>query len=131
MANGQQPAAASAQQLTPQQFAARVRAKYPGAYDDLSDTDLTQKVLTKYPEYSDMVSMPTGGQATDSGPMSASERRAVPFTSGQSMPGSFEGHLENIAQWAPGSFGEIYGGVRDVMSGDIAGGLHRIIGGVG
>ncbi len=44
-----------ADKMNPQQFAATIRAKHPGAYDDISDTDLTQKVLTKYPEYSDMV----------------------------------------------------------------------------
>jgi hypothetical protein len=32
----------TSQLLTPEQFAARVRAKYRGAYDDLSDADLTQ-----------------------------------------------------------------------------------------
>ena len=40
---------------TVQQFAARIRAKYPGAYDDLSDQDLTHRILAKYPEYADMV----------------------------------------------------------------------------
>src|SRR5208283_3322384 len=38
-----------------QQFAATVRAKFPGAYDDLSDADLTSKITTKYPQYKDMV----------------------------------------------------------------------------
>jgi hypothetical protein len=38
-----------------QQFAATVRAKHPGAYDDMDDATLTQKVLAKYPQYQDMV----------------------------------------------------------------------------
>ena len=35
-------------------LAQMIRSKYPGAYDDLSDTDLEQKILTKYPQYSDI-----------------------------------------------------------------------------
>jgi hypothetical protein len=31
--------------------AAKVRKKYPGAYDDLGDATLTKKVLAKYPDY--------------------------------------------------------------------------------
>ena len=37
------------------QLAAKIRAKYPGAYDDLSDADLEQKILVKYPQYQDLV----------------------------------------------------------------------------
>jgi hypothetical protein len=33
--------------------AAKVRKKYPGAYDDLGDATLTKKVLAKYPDYCD------------------------------------------------------------------------------
>jgi hypothetical protein len=48
-------AAASAQgdifdQLV-RECAAKVRKKYPGAYDDLDDASLTKKVLAKYPKY--------------------------------------------------------------------------------
>lgn len=32
----------------------KIRAKYPGAYDDLSDAQLTQKIIAKYPQYSDL-----------------------------------------------------------------------------
>jgi len=37
------------------QFAKRVRDKYPGAYDKLSDADLVNRVVTKYPQYKDNV----------------------------------------------------------------------------
>ncbi len=37
-----------------QTIAQRVRAKYPGQYDDLSDTELETKVLAKYPDYKDL-----------------------------------------------------------------------------
>jgi hypothetical protein len=51
MANGET-------QLTAEQFAAKIRAKYPGAYDHLQDQELTAKVLKKYPEYGEKVMAP-------------------------------------------------------------------------
>lgn len=33
------------------EFAKRLRSKYPGAYDSLSDSQLVQKVVDKYPDY--------------------------------------------------------------------------------
>jgi hypothetical protein len=41
--------------MNPQQFAAKIRAAHPGAYDDIKDEDLTSRVLQKFPQYSDMV----------------------------------------------------------------------------
>src|SRR5258706_15994025 len=41
--------------MTPSEFANKIRTKYPGQYDDLSDTDLTSKILSKHPQYNDMV----------------------------------------------------------------------------
>lgn len=38
-------------------FASRIRSKYPGAYDQLSDTELTQKVIAKYPQYKEQVKL--------------------------------------------------------------------------
>ena len=35
-------------------LAAKVRAKYPGVYDDLDDAALEAKILAKYPEYADL-----------------------------------------------------------------------------
>lgn len=32
----------------------KIRAKYPGDYDDMNDAELTKRVLAKYPEYSDL-----------------------------------------------------------------------------
>lgn len=52
---------AEGDKLTPQQFAAKIRTKYPGAYDSISDDDLTSKIIAKYPEYGEHVSAPTGG----------------------------------------------------------------------
>ena len=44
--------------LNSKECAAKVRAFYPGAYDDLDDATLTKKVLAKYPTYCDVSSSP-------------------------------------------------------------------------
>jgi hypothetical protein len=36
-------------------LAGKIRAKFPGAYDDLSDDDLGKKIVDKHPEYKDLV----------------------------------------------------------------------------
>ena len=43
----------------PRTLAQRVRAKFPGSYDDLDDYTLEQKVLAKYPQYSDLPQTPS------------------------------------------------------------------------
>lgn len=47
------------------------------------------------------------------------------------MPGSFEGHPENIGEYVPRTAGEMAGGVKDILRGDIAKGAHRVISGAG
>lgn len=37
------------------EFAKRLRTKYPGAYDSLSDAQLVQKVVNKYPDYKEHI----------------------------------------------------------------------------
>lgn len=59
--------------LTPAQFAARVRSKYPGDYDDLDDETLTAKFLTKYPVYKDMLAAPTAAEQPPNGSQTAPE----------------------------------------------------------
>lgn len=56
----------------PSTLAGKIRAKYPGAYDNLSDSDLEQKIIAKYPQYKDMAtpaapssSVPTGASIAD------------------------------------------------------------------
>lgn len=39
-------------------LAQRIRAKYPGAYDDLDDAALEKQVLVKHPEYADLAAKP-------------------------------------------------------------------------
>lgn len=38
----------------PSELVTQVRAKYPGAYDDMSDAELEKSILAKYPQYADM-----------------------------------------------------------------------------
>lgn len=47
------------------------------------------------------------------------------------IPGSFEGHPENIGEYIPRTAGEVGGGVTDIAHGDIAKGAHRVISGAG
>lgn len=54
------------QQMTAQDFAQSVRAKYPGSYDHLSDADLTSKVVAKYPQYKSVI--PNAGLADPAAP---------------------------------------------------------------
>lgn len=44
--------------LTVLELGQRVKAKYPGQYDDIPDVDLGRKVKAKHPEYSDFVDVP-------------------------------------------------------------------------
>src|ERR1019366_3893121 len=53
-------------------LASKVRAKFPGDYDDLSDDDLGKSVITKHPEYQDLV------QSTD--PLTQQTQSAAPAT---------------------------------------------------
>jgi len=47
----------------------------------------------------------------------------------QAVPGSFEGHPENVGEYIPATAGEVAGGAADIGRGDLAKGTHRIIGG--
>jgi hypothetical protein len=44
--------------LSPDDFATRIKAKYPGMYDDLDNTTLTRRILSKHNQYKDMVDLP-------------------------------------------------------------------------
>lgn len=54
------------------QFAQRIRAKHPGAYDDLNDQTLASRVIAKYPQYADML------RPEDAVPMAAGAQPGVP-----------------------------------------------------
>jgi hypothetical protein len=62
--------------FTVEQFAARIRSKYPGAYDALPDAELTERVLTKYPQYASSVRrVPAGPPAAVVAPSFLGEAR--------------------------------------------------------
>lgn len=114
---------ADQQQLTVGQFAAKVRAKYPGAYDSVSDSDLTQKVLAKFPDYAPMVNI--NAPEPLKGATFAERLRNA------SNPSSFEGKPENVGQYVPESGGQVLSGLGDILHGDFARGGHKIISGIG
>ena len=45
-------------QPSQQTLAQLIRAKNPGAYDDMDDTTLESKILAKFPQYSDVPRTP-------------------------------------------------------------------------
>lgn len=51
--------------LSVQEFAARIREKHPGSYDDIPDAELTRKVVNKYPQYQSVLSTEAIGGAAD------------------------------------------------------------------
>lgn len=98
---------AAAPQLSPQDFAAKIRAKYPGAYDSLSDTDLTAKVVAKHPEYQSVVAMPSAAaQTPDSGdaPIAGAYKQA-----GKSLVGGVGDAVKSLL----GMPGQIYHAFSD------------------
>jgi hypothetical protein len=44
--------------MTPQEFATKIRQKYPGSYDGVPDEDLAKRVIAKYPVYASQVKFP-------------------------------------------------------------------------
>lgn len=61
------------------QLVVKIRAAHPGAYDDMDDATLTKRVLSKYPQYSDLaapaVQRPNPGMTEQ--PMSGPEKFAA------------------------------------------------------
>lgn len=91
------PDGTAVQPITMADFAGKVRAKYPGAYDHLSDSQLTGKIITKYPEYKDQIS---GMAKTDfEKERTEGERGFIPAVE-RSMPGLFAGPNESDASKA-------------------------------
>lgn len=98
--------------MTPQQFSQMIRSKYPNGvtadgikYSDLSDEDLTQRVLNKYPSYKSQVKFePTNNDVS---------------TSGSSNPISdFSAGFEEAVSERAGSISEEIGRAKD---GEISG----------
>ena len=47
--------------MTPQEFAAKIRTKYPNAYTSIDDETLARKVVEKYPQYASQVTFEVPG----------------------------------------------------------------------
>lgn len=92
--------------LTSQQFAEKIKAKYP-QYAQVDDATLAQKVLAKYPQYQSSVS--DAGQATpqdyDSFPSTKLQVPADSAIAQPQSPGFFQGLSEDLSGTNPQSIG--------------------------
>ncbi len=48
------------QKLSVEDFARKIKAKYPSVYDDIPDVELAERVVRKHPTYADSVDLPQG-----------------------------------------------------------------------
>lgn len=62
--------------MTPSEFAAKIRAKYPGAYDKVDDVTLSKKIVEKYPTYTNQVQF--DAQPTQPGQITQTEQLGSP-----------------------------------------------------
>jgi len=69
--------------MTPSEFAKTIRSKHPGSYDDMDDVALTNAVIKKYPQYSDMVDSSTNPESAD-------------FERGPNYPGEWNTGADNL-----------------------------------
>lgn len=96
--NPQTPSA-SADTSQPQTLAQRIRAKFPGSYDDMDDATLESKVLAKYPQYGDL-----------------------PRTQVQKMPqnfGTIQAAPTGVLPWLKNLEGDVRYGTQDTMPGKV------------
>src|SRR6266404_4198381 len=47
------------ERMAPADFAAKVKTKYPGVYDDVDDLELSRRIVSKYPDYAPHVHLPS------------------------------------------------------------------------
>lgn len=122
------------QQMSSDQFAESVKAKYP-QYKNIDNTTLTQKMIAKFPQYKSRVSMaappapaghPIPGAATI-GPMSAASRANIKPTrveqtgSVQQVTGRLSGGLQSALPSVAAGVGELYGGPAGAAVGGAVG----------
>jgi len=89
-----------------QTLAQRIRAKYPGAYDDMDDAALERSVLAKHPEYSDLPRtsvVPATPQATQSSGLN------LPTNMGISAQHSLWERIKSAAGQGPSQLGATLG----------------------
>jgi hypothetical protein len=87
------------------QLAQRIRAKYPGAYDDIDDATLEKQVLAKHPEYADLA------QPEPQKPAPKLSMVDMALTDNPAMPRSCEGQaVLRLAKSNPGQAGALLAG---------------------
>lgn len=98
---------------TQQTLAQMIRAKYPGAYDDIDDATLENQVLQKYPQYGDL-----------------------PRTQAQAKPSFMQklGEAAEKSNYGAGEFGSkdashqlLDEGYQDIKAGNYQQGAHKLI----
>lgn len=133
--------------LTTQDFAAKVRAKYPGSYDSLSDDELTSRIVQKYPEYKSQVDFGLSSgtrQAIRENPPKFPEEKSLNQAALSGMTGipapSFspqqrqefeQGRAAGSMATPGGGIVTAGSGVKDITEGNVARGGHKVISGLG
>lgn len=137
----------------PNALTTAIRGKFPGAYDDISDADLTKNVLAKHPEYSDMVPeaaqalnptvskppLPNQGKTPfEASPLAKEQPQMLaapiaPAGAAASYPGAILGTAggylgskigERFGPWGR-DLGGIAGGLLGTGAGDVVGGVAK------
>lgn len=108
----------------PGKLAALVRAKHPGAYDDMDDAALESAVLAKYPQYADLTKDTPASQHAAVAPADSSSLSLSALQKG--LPLAEEGATAfatspNVAP-AAAKIGRFVGGVAAPVSGAMYGG---------
>jgi hypothetical protein len=80
------------------QLAEKIRTKYPGEYDDLDDHTLEKLVLSKYPEYKDLV-VPESNTAP---PRTFDNTNIAPSNADTTDPNQFVGPKQSLDKWGVG-----------------------------
>ena len=92
-----QPTQLSADDQQVKDFAGKIRAKYPGAYDDMPDFQLSKAIATKHPEYADMLPAGFAAKPSPHSPAGADVRAATPTQFEKDRtPGANSGTLQHI-----------------------------------
>jgi hypothetical protein len=84
--------------LSPQAFAAKIKAKYP-QYKDVDDETLTAKIISKYPTYASQIN--TGGLKKNASPQGVDNTSQPLNTGGQSDPFSLTSGNNTPVSYAP------------------------------
>ena len=108
--------------LTPQQFAAKIKAKYP-EYADVDDVTLSRKIVEKYPEYADRVQLDPSLKRVGAGLLAETA-----VGEGSKVAGALAGAKAGAALGAVGgpvgsAAGAAIGATVGYVSGALAGGV--------